>query len=111
MTQYAMMIDYGYCTGCKSCEISCRNEKNLPLDEWGIRIVESGPQEIAGEWEWDYIPSLSRACDLCVERIEQGEVAPCQLHCLADVIRIVPVEEVSKKLAEANEHKQVVYIP
>ena len=40
--QYGMLIDYSLCTGCKSCEVSCRKEKDLPLDEWGILVNQIG---------------------------------------------------------------------
>jgi len=36
--QYGMLIDYSLCTGCKSCEVSCRKEHDLPLEEWGITV-------------------------------------------------------------------------
>lgn len=111
MKKEAMLIDYGFCTGCKSCEISCSNEKELSVDEWGIKITELGPKKINGEWEWDYLPSPSRACDLCVDRRAEGLKAACELHCLADVIRIVPIEEVSLKMKELNKDKVVVFVP
>jgi Fe-S-cluster-containing dehydrogenase component len=111
MKEYAMIIDYGYCTGCKSCEISCRNEKDIPVEEWGIKINELGPKTLDGVWEWDYLPSPSRLCDLCIDRIKDGQKPSCELHCLSDVIRVVPVETVSKKLAEFNKDKLVVYVP
>lgn len=107
----AMVIDYGFCTGCKSCEISCRNEKDLPLDQWGIRIQELGPQKLEGEWEWDYLPALSHVCDLCADRRAAGQKAACELHCLADVIRIVPVDEAMQAMLSNNRGKQVCYIP
>ena len=111
MKNHAMIIDFGYCTGCKSCEISCRNEHDIPLDEWGIQVKEVGPKELGGTMEWDYVPVPSRLCDLCEVRRAEGLKAACELHCLADVIRIVPLEDVSKKLAEIGRDKLVTYIP
>lgn len=111
MSKLAMMIKYGYCTGCHSCEIACRNEKGLPLSEWGIKVHEAGPEIIQGKWEWDYIAAPSRACDLCVDRIERGVQPSCQLHCLAKVIEVVPVEQVSERLASYSEGKVSVYLP
>lgn len=111
MSKYAMLIDYGYCTGCRSCEISCRNEKGLELHEWGIRVNELGPEDFNGTWEWDYLPAPSRLCNLCEELIDQGKKAPCALHCLADVIDIVRIEEVSQRMAELDRSKIVCYVP
>lgn len=111
MKNNAMLIDYGFCTGCKSCEISCRNEKGLSHDEWGIKIVEIGPQKMEGEWEWDYLPILSQACDLCVQRTDQGILPACQLHCLANVIKVIPVDDASREMGELGRNKLVVYVP
>ena len=41
--EYGMLINYGLCTGCDSCEISCLKEKQLPKGEWGIRVKQIGP--------------------------------------------------------------------
>jgi Fe-S-cluster-containing dehydrogenase component len=112
MSKRAMLIDYQYCSGCQSCEVSCRKEKGLSLDEWGIKVNEIGPVKFAdGAWEWDYLPAPSRLCDLCEGRIEAGKKPLCELHCLAAVIKVIPVEEVSARLAEMNKDKVVVYLP
>jgi Fe-S-cluster-containing dehydrogenase component len=108
--QYAMIIDYGFCTGCRSCEISCRNEHDIPLKEWGIKVMDSGPEKLGGEWEWDFIPVPSRLCDLCVERLEDGNIPACELHCLAKVIEVVPLEKVAPKMAQRGK-KMSCYLP
>lgn len=111
MNEYTMLIDYGLCTGCKSCEISCRNEKGFPLNEWGIKIIELGPEVLGGTWEWDYLPAPSRLCDLCIDKVTRNETPPCVLHCLSNVIEIVETKETSKRLAELDKQKLVCYIP
>lgn len=111
MSRYAMLVNYGYCTGCHSCEIACKNEKGLSREEWGIRVHESGPEILQGEWEWDYLAVPSRLCDLCAERVEAGNKASCELHCLAHVIEILPLEDASKRMGEFGEGKVAVYLP
>lgn len=109
---YAMLIDYEFCTGCHSCEISCKKEKNLKGNDWGIALQEIGPVMLSdNKWEWDFVPVPSRLCDLCVGRIDEGKKPLCELHCLAAVINVVPVEEVSNKLAEMGKGKVAVYMP
>lgn len=110
MTRYAMLIDYGHCTGCMSCEVSCRKEKGLSLEEWGIQVQQIGPKRLGGKWEWDYVPVPSRLCDLCSDRREAGKVALCELHCLAKVIEVIPVEDVPARMVEIGE-KVTCYIP
>lgn len=100
MADLAMIVDYKYCTGCFSCEISCRNEKGFPLEEHGIKVYEERPVKLAGKWQWNYLPVPSTLCDLCEDRIASGEVSACQLHCLAQCIEVVPLEEANKKMAE-----------
>lgn len=44
-----MLIDYKYCTGCHACELTCRNEHEIPLDQWGIKLAEMGPVQLDGK--------------------------------------------------------------
>ena len=76
MSDYALLIDYKYCTGCHVCEVSCRKEHDIPLDEWGIKLNEMGPVKMRGEWLWDYVPVPSDLCDLCEERVSQARSRP-----------------------------------
>lgn len=108
--KYGMVINYGYCTNCHSCEVSCRKEKELPLEEWGIKVLQVGPQKLAGEWEWDYLPVPSSLCDMCEERIEDGKLPLCQLHCLADVIRVVPVDRIGEEVANIGAGKTTCFV-
>ena len=109
--QYGMLIDYQLCTGCKSCEVSCRKEQGLPLDEWGILVQQIGPKKLGGEWEFDYVPVPSRLCNLCAERKAEGKKAACELHCLANVIEILPVEDLSARMIELGHGKVVCFRP
>ena len=112
MKKRAMLIDYGYCTGCHSCEVSCRKKNDLRLDERGIKVNEVGPQKFSnGKWEWDFVPVPSSLCDLCEDRIAEGNKPLCELHCLAAVIRVVPVSEVSSCLESMDKDKVAVYLP
>ncbi len=112
MAKRAMLIDYQYCTGCHSCEVSCKKEKELKGDEWGISVKEYGPVMFPdGKWEWDFIPAPSRLCDLCEQRASEGKVPLCELHCLAAVIKVVPIEKISEQLADMDKGKVAVFIP
>ena len=106
---YAMIVNYEYCTNCRSCEISCRKEKGIPLDQWGIKVQQLGPAQFDDAIEWDYVPVPSSLCDMCVERIQGGKKPACELHCLSDVIRIVPLEDAGRTMAEMQ-GKAVSYV-
>ena len=107
--QYGMLIDYSLCTGCKSCEVSCRKEKDLPLDEWGILVNQIGPKKLGGEWEWDYVPVPSRLCDLCAERLGRNRELVCVHNCLGDCMKFGTIEEMAAELAKKP--KQVLWAP
>ncbi len=109
--KYGMLVNYGLCIGCQSCEISCVKEKNLPEGEWGIKVEQIGPEKLGGKWEWDYVPVPSSLCDLCEERMRQGKQPSCQLHCLAKVIEVLPLDEMSKRMQEISDHKVACYLP
>ena len=37
-------------------------------------------------WEWTYLPVLTKACNMCADRLEKGKmpmcVQPCQAWCM-----------------------------
>lgn len=94
-----LLIDVQYCTGCRSCEIACRNENSLGADEYGIKISQIGPFERAnGSFVWNYYANVTQLCSLCAARCGEGEKAACELNCLAQVIERGPIEELTEKL-------------
>lgn len=107
----AMIVEYGLCTGCESCVVSCAKEKQLPEDEWGMKVMQVGPNRLNGTWEWDYVPVPSSVCDLCEGRLQDGKVPLCQLHCLAQVIEVLPLEQASARMAELGRRKVMCYLP
>ena len=111
MARNGLLIDYEYCTGCKSCEVACRNERKIPLGKWGIKVNEVGPFNVSGDkWEWDYVPVPTDLCDLCGARVAKGEQPSCVLHCLGKVMEYGPVEELAEKAA-AKDKKIAIFIP
>ncbi|MGV8082826.1 MAG: oxidoreductase [Coriobacteriia bacterium] len=111
MSANGLLIDYEWCTGCQSCELACKNEHGFPAGKWGIKMTEFGPFEMEpGKVEWNYLAVPTSYCDLCEDRVAQGGIPTCQLHCLAGVIEYGPVEELVKKM-EAKGKKVQLYIP
>lgn len=104
MKKRALLIDYKYCTGCHSCEVACRQEKNITSqEEWGIKLSEFGPERLNGEWYWNYVPVPSTLCDLCEDRIEAGKKPACVHHCLAKCMEAVELEKIPQRLDALGE--------
>lgn len=111
MSTFGLMIDYEYCTGCHSCEVACKNEKQIPHGKWGIKLTEVGPWQVTGDhWEWNYIPVPTELCDLCEERVKKGQKPSCVHHCLAQAMEYGPVEVLADKMA-AKGKKAVMFVP
>ena len=110
MADYAMVVDYKYCTGCHTCEVACRNEKGLPREEDGVKLAEMGPVELGGSWMWNYVPIPTSLCDLCAERLERGQKAACEHHCLAQCLSVVPLEEAYSKVVDLGK-TVAVFVP
>ena len=73
----ALLFNYEYCSGCHSCELACRNEKEIPLGDFGIKILEDRPRQHAdGSWHWDYIAYPTELCDMCADRTAAGDPLP-----------------------------------
>lgn len=100
---YAIVVDYQYCTGCQSCEVSCKNEKGFGLEDmWGVKVLQNGPYDLGNnEFSWDYIPAFTSRCDVCAGRVEDGQKPPCVIHCLGGCLSFGTVEEMSELMKEA----------
>ena len=111
MSRNALLIDYEYCTGCHSCEVACRNEKGIGHDKWGIKLAQIGPWQVSlDRWEWSFIPVPTELCDLCAQRVTNGEKPACVHHCQALTMDYGPVEELALKMA-AKGKKMVMFVP
>lgn len=111
-SKYGLLIDYEWCSGCQSCEVTCKEEHNYPVGKWGIRVFTDGPWELeegCGVFNYNKIPVPTDLCDLCAERTARGREPICVHHCLANVITYGPVDELSTRLNEKT--KQVLWVP
>lgn len=112
---YGLLINYEWCSGCQSCEVACKEEHQLPVGKWGIRVHDDGPwakddEETMGKhFNWNRIPVPTDLCDLCEERVTKGKKPSCVHHCLANCMRFGPVEELAAELGKNR--KQVLFVP
>jgi Fe-S-cluster-containing dehydrogenase component len=110
MSRYGILIDYEFCSNCHTCEVSCKEELDIPEGRWGIRVYEIGPWKIDGErWQLTYVPVPTDLCNLCESRVAKGKLPLCVHNCYTGVMEFGPVEELSKKLADKA--RQVLFVP
>lgn len=105
MTRYALAIDYDYCTGCHTCEVSCKMENDIPTGQWGIKLTEIGPWEYGDEKYQDQnIPIPTDQCTRCIARLEKGKDPICVHNCYTHCMKFGTLEEVLGQI-EADEKK------
>ncbi len=115
MPKYALLIDYTYCTGCHTCEVVCKEEHDLGVGKWGIRLYQDGPWKKSDEgdqgrdFNFNYVPVPTDLCDLCVSRLERHREPACVHNCLGDCMRFGTVEEMAQVFAQNP--KQVMWAP
>nr|WP_081299510.1 DMSO/selenate family reductase complex B subunit [Gilliamella apicola] len=67
--QYGFFIDSSKCTGCKTCQLSCKDEKDNALGVHFRRVYEYGGgswQQVDGIWQNDtFTYYLSISCNHC----------------------------------------------
>ncbi|RKS87580.1 anaerobic dimethyl sulfoxide reductase subunit B (iron-sulfur subunit) [Orbus hercynius] len=69
--QYGFYINSAKCTGCKTCQVSCKDEKDLDIGPKFRRVYEYGGgdwQQVNGLWQNDtFAYYLSVSCNHCDE--------------------------------------------
>lgn len=107
-SQYGLLIDYDWCTGCHSCEMACSVEHDLPVGQFGIMVNQMGPWEYATDtWQYTFIPTPTDLCDLCAERTAIGKLPTCVHHCQANCMEYGSLEDLAKRLPDHP--KQVLF--
>jgi len=76
-----LWIDVEFCTGCKACEMACRQEHGLLPEQYGIKVSE---QILNGGFTYNFVPIPTDLCNLCAHRDDEPA---CVHHCLASVMR------------------------
>lgn len=111
-----ILVNYEYCTGCHSCEVACKKHLDLKEGEFGIKVSEVGPIEFVDapptlgkeRWDWFYVPALTQACNLCVDRVGRNKLPMCVQHCQAFCLEYGDVEELSKLIDDKGRYALLV---
>ena len=103
MARKGLFVNYQWCTGCHSCELACQMGKELPADQFGIKVGQLGPWEYEpGKWEYEFLPAITDQCDLCAERLAKGKLPSCVQHCQANCLQILDVDKASELLVDTK---------
>lgn len=101
-SNYGLLVDTQWCTGCHTCETACQTEHDLPLGQYGIKISELGPWQYEKEgrmaWQYSYLPAPTDQCDGCAERVAAGKLPTCVHHCQAKCLSYGPLETLAAAL-------------
>ena len=115
MSEYGLLIDYEFCTGCNSCVVACKEEHDFPVGKWGIRVFDDGPwqkndkNDAGNNFNWNRIPVPTDLCDLCETRVRNGKEPTCVHHCLGACMKFGTFEELAVELV--RKPKQVLWNP
>lgn len=101
MSELGLFINYEWCTGCRSCEMACKQEQDLDAGEWGIRVLEFSYQQ-NGKKVIENHPILTEHCNFCEERVEEGKKPACVHHCQANCMTFDTIENLRPLLEKNN---------
>jgi len=102
MAQYALLIDYEYCTGCHSCEVACQQEHDYPAGTCGV-VVREYEYQAGGRVRIDYLPFFTQHCDLCKARRTRARdsLPACVKHCQARCMEFGPTTDFAARLRDS----------
>lgn len=107
MPLYGLLIDYYYCSGCRSCELACQQEHGYDPSKQGVFVTTIGPAPLPnGRWQYDNLPLHTPYCNHCAPRIAEGKQPACVHHCQSGCMEFGRVEELAKRL---DGGKKVLY--
>jgi Fe-S-cluster-containing dehydrogenase component len=63
MKRYALVIDDEACWGCKTCEVACKQELQIPAGVRLIAVKEDGPKMVEDKPHFLYRVNLCKHCE------------------------------------------------
>ena len=107
--KYGLLINYEYCTGCYACAVACQQEHEYPAGKSGIVVTEYVMPGNKKPVAIDYCVFPTELCDLCAQRVANGEKPACVHHCQADCMRFGPLPKLMKEME--NQSRSVIFRP
>lgn len=63
MNHKAIVIEHQACWGCKTCEVACKQETQVPDGVKLIDVMEDGPKKVDGKLSFQFLVKLCRHCE------------------------------------------------
>ena len=96
-----MLIDYEYCSGCRTCEIACKQEYQRPEGKLGgVEVMEFIHTLPSGRLYLTNMPHFTKACVFCAGRVKKGLEPACVKHCMARVLTFDTLDNLKKILPQ-----------
>lgn len=62
MEQLALLCQVDLCTGCRSCEVACKQEHGLPVGVNWMRVIQAGPERKGSRLTMSFLPRHCLHC-------------------------------------------------
>ena len=95
MDNSILYVDINRCVGCYACEIACRQEYNIPLGEWRIKVIAMEPRKIDGKPSMYFLPVASENCTGCEPLLEINVEPACVSACPTKAIQYSDTDQLT----------------
>jgi len=100
--QYGILVDLDRCVGCYACQVACKQENNASRGTPWIRVNTVGPEMVYGKLRMEYIPLISKECNLCRAR---GLQPSCADHCPTKALSFLPASFILDKITDRKRYQ------
>ena len=109
LSEYGLLIDYEFCTGCFACQVACCQEHGWQAPLSGIKVMEIVQDMPKGKAYLTFIPMPTELCVLCAKRTRQGLEPACVKHCMSKSITYGKLTELAEKMS--SKPRMVLWSP
>ena len=107
--KHGLLIDYEYCTGCRTCQVACAQEYRWPAGMGGMQVIETVQQLPSGKAYIAFLPFPTELCTLCAHRTGKGLEPACVKHCMARCMKHGPIDELAEEMG--SKARMVLWAP
>jgi anaerobic dimethyl sulfoxide reductase subunit B (iron-sulfur subunit) len=97
------------CTGCKACQVACKDKNDLPVGVIWRRVYDYGGGCRYCEWACPYdapqfneLTGVMSKCDFCQDLLAQGQNPACVDSCPMRALDFGELEELQAKYGTLN---------